>query len=166
MSVREDQYGKIEKMKKLVEAADMCMFATRLDAVPLSARPMSTRKVDDDGSIWFFSRSNSKKNNEIRIDQRVHLFYSNPGSAEFLNVFGNAEIVRNTAKAKELWSAWAKTWFPDGVDDPELTLLKVQPVEVHYWDTQHNKMISLLKIVAGAVMGKEMDDGVEGRIVT
>jgi hypothetical protein len=66
--------------------------------------------------------------------------------------------------AKKLWSAWAKTWFPDGVDDPELTLLRVRPLEVQYWDTRHNKMVSLLKIVAGAITGKEMDDGVEGKI--
>jgi general stress protein 26 len=47
---------------------------------------MSTRKVDEDGTIWFYSRASSNKNKEIALDHRVHLFYSNPGSAEFLNV--------------------------------------------------------------------------------
>ena len=156
----------VEKLKELAESADMCMFATSLSNDPVPARPMSTRKVDDDGAIWFFSRSTSTKNAEIKRDKRVQLFYSNPSSAEFLNVSGTATIIIDPVKAKELWSAWAKTWFPDGVDDPELTLIKVEPVDVQYWDTKHNKMVSLLKIVAGAITGKEMDDGVEGKITT
>ena len=154
----------IEKLKALAESADMCLFATSLSFDPIPARPMSTRQVDDEGNIWFFSRSTSTKNAEIQRDNRVQLFYSNPGSVEFLNVSGKATIIIDRQKANELWSVWAKTWFPDGIDDPELTLIKVEPLDVHYWDTKNNRMISLLKIVAGAIAGKEMDDGVEGKI--
>jgi general stress protein 26 len=154
----------IDKLKELVLSADMCMFATNLKQHPIPARPMSTRDVDDDGSIWFFSRSTSNKNAEIKADNNVQLFYSNPGSSEFLNIYGKASIIKDEAKAKELWSLWAKTWFPDGIDDPELTLIKVEPVHVHYWDTKHNRMVSLIKIVAGALTGKELDDGIEGKI--
>jgi general stress protein 26 len=166
MGSKENLFGDAarEKLKELAESADMCMFATNLTSHPLTARPMSTRKVDEEGNIWFFSRSTSNKNAEIKNDNRVQLFYSNPGSAEFLNVSGKASILIDPVKAKELWSAWAKTWFPDGVNDPELTLIKVDPQEVYYWDTKHNKMVSLLKIAAGALTGKEMDDGVEGKI--
>jgi len=154
----------VEKLKKLVEDADMCLFATSLNQSPIPARPMSTREVDEDGNIWFFSRSTSHKNAEIKKDDRVQLFYSNPGSSEFINISGTASIIRDIYKAKDLWSIWAKTWFPDGVDDPELTLIKVEPSDVHYWDTKSNSMVSLLKIMAGAITGKEMDDGVEGKI--
>jgi len=154
----------IEKLKELVESADFCMFATSLTLNPIPARPMSTREVDEDGSIWFFSRESSNKNAEIKKDNQVQLFYSNPGSAEFVNISGKATIMKDEAKAKELWSAWARTWFPEGTDDPELTLIKVEPQHVHYWDTKHNRMVSLLKIAAGAITGKEMDDGVEGKI--
>ena len=154
----------IEKMKDLIKSADMCMFATNLNETPIPARPMSTREVDEEGNIWFYSRSTSKKNEEIKTDKRVQLFYSNPSSSEFLNISGNAVIIKDAKKAKELWSVWAKTWFPDGVTDPELTLIKVQPTNVNYWDTKHNRMVSLIKIMAGALTGKELDDSVEGKI--
>ncbi|MDQ3051028.1 MAG: pyridoxamine 5'-phosphate oxidase family protein [Bacteroidota bacterium] len=154
----------IEKLKELATAADMCLFATSLTDTPIPARPMSTRHVDDEGCIWFFSRSTSNKNADIKRNNRVQLFYSNQGSAEFLNIAGKATIIKDAVKAKELWSPWARTWFPEGTEDPELTFIKVTPHSVHYWDTKHNKMVSLLKIVAGAITGKEMDDGVEGKI--
>ena len=154
----------IDKLKELVMDAGMCMFASNLTGFPVSARPMSTQEIDDEGVIWFFSQASSEKNAEIDIDSRVQLFYGNTGSSEYLSVAGNATIIKDEAKAKELWTRWAKTWFTKGTDDPELTIIKVVPSDVHYWDTKHNKMVSLIKIMAGAVIGKTMDDGVEGKI--
>ena len=153
-----------EKIKSLAEKADFCLFTTNLTKLPLTTRPMSTRAVDESGCIWFFSRNDSNKNREIAEDARVQLFYSNPSSAEFLSIFGKATILKDAQKAKELWSAFAKTWFNDGYDDPELTLIKIEPEEGYYWDTKDGKVISLIKIVTGAVTGREMNLGVEGTI--
>lgn len=153
-----------EKIKELAKKADVCMFTTSLTKLPLITRPMSTREVDDDGSIWFFSREGSDKNLEIIADNRVQLFYSNSSSSEYMSIYGKATILKDAAKAKELWSAIAKTWFNEGYDDPELTLVKVEPEDGYYWDTKNGKVISLMKMVAGAITGKELDLGVEGKI--
>ena len=98
----------IDKLKELVKDAGMCMFASNLTSFPVSARPMSTQEIDDEGVIWFFSQAGSKKNAEIDTDSRVQLFYGNTGSSEYLSVAGNATIIKNEAKAKELWTRWAK----------------------------------------------------------
>lgn len=153
-----------KKIRELAEKADSCLFTTNLSALPLTTRPMSTREVDDSGCIWFFSREGSHKNKEIEKDNRVQLFYANTGSYEFMSIYGRATILKDEAKAKELWSSIAKTWFNEGYDDPELTLIKVEPEHGHYWDTKDGKMISLLKMIAGAVTGKEIETGVEGEI--
>ena len=153
-----------KKIKELAEKADVCLFTTALSELPLTTRPMSTRAVDEEGNIWFFSREGSHKNNEIEKDNRVQLFYSHLSGSEFLTIFGKAVISKDPAKAKELWSAIAKTWFDEGYDDPELTLIKVVPSDGHYWDTRDGKIISLFKMVAGAIVGKELAEGVEGDI--
>ena len=153
-----------EKIKSLAEKADFCLFTTDLTSLPLTTRPMSTRAVDEAGCIWFFSRTNSNKNREIAKDSRVQLFYANHSNSEFLSIYGNATIIKDENRAKELWSPFAKTWFNKGYDDPELTLLKIEPEEGYYWDTKDGKVVSLIKIVAGAVTGNEMNLGVEGTI--
>ena len=153
-----------DKFKELVESAGMCMFASNLDSYPISARPMSTLEVDDEGNLWFFSEASSEKNYEIRADSRVQLFYNNTKSSEYLSVAGTASIIKDEEKAKDLWTAWAKTWFNAGVDDPELSIIKVVPEDIYYWDTKVNKLVSLLKIAVGALTGKEMDGGVQGKI--
>ena len=151
-----------KKIRELAEKADTCLFTTNLVQLPLSSRPMSTRAVDEDGNIWFFSRKGSTKNNHIAADNRVQLFYANTSAYEFLSIYGKAMIIKDDEKAKELWSAIAKTWFDGGYDDPELTLLKIVPEEGHYWDSKDGKVVSLFKMIAGAITGKEFDTGIEG----
>src|SRR5436189_4010416 len=86
-----------EKIKELAKKADVCMFTTNLTRLPLTTRPMSTREVDDDGCIWFFSREGSNKNNEIVADNRVQLFYSNFSSSEYMSLYGKVTIIKDEA---------------------------------------------------------------------
>ena len=91
------------KIKELAGKADTCLFITMLTKLPLTTRPMSTRDVDDDGCLWFFSRKDSNKNREIAIDNRVRLFYSNFPSSEYMCLYGKASVIADSKKAKEPW---------------------------------------------------------------
>jgi general stress protein 26 len=159
-----EQQEAVEKMKELVGHNAICLFTTNLSESPLRTRPMSTQQVDDQGNFWFFSGEESDKNFEIKDDDRVQLFFSNPGRSEFMTVHGYASIVRDRNKMEEIWTPIVKAWFKEGKDDPELTLIKVCPEEAYYRDTKSNKMVSLIKILASMMSGKTMDDGVEGKI--
>lgn len=154
----------IDKIKELAKGTDVCLFTTALTKLPLMTRPMSVSDVDDEGNLWFMSRKDSDKNRDIAADERVQIFFANKNDYEFLSIYGKAVIIQDKEKAKELWTPIAKTWFNEGVDDPELTLIRVHPEEAYYWDTKHNKIVTLLSYLAGAVIGKEMNNGVEGKI--
>ena len=154
----------MQKIQELADAADICLFTTNLTELPLSARPMSRQRVDDDGTLWFFSDKSSHKNLHIQQDNRVQLFFSNRNSSEYLSIYGTAEVLVDAAKAKELWSPIAKTWFNDGPEDASLTIIKVTPLDGYYWDTKDGKLVSLLKIATGAITGKEFDGSIEGKI--
>lgn len=154
----------IGKIKDIGKGADICLFTTNLTQLPLSTRPMAASQIDDEGNIWFFSGKDSNKNDEINQDKRVQLFFANKSASEYLSVYGEAEEITDKEKAKELWTPIAKTWFTEGVDDPNLSLIKVQPQDAYYWDTKNNKAVQLIKIAVGAITGKTMDDGVEGKL--
>ena len=154
----------IEKINGLVKANDICLFTTDLTNLPLATCPMSTQQVDEEGNLWFFSGADSEHNGNLASDDRVQLFYSNKSNYEFLSIYGEAVVIKDKKKAKELWNPMVKTWFHEGVDDPNLTLIKVTPSDAYYWDTKSNKLVSVLKIVTGALIGKTMDNGVEGSI--
>jgi len=153
----------VDKIKELIEKETICLFTTKLSSVPLSSRPMSTLKVDENGIVWFFSKVDSDKNTHIKQDDRVQLFYTHSASSEYLTLYGRAEIVTDQRIIDELWSPLAKVWF-DGKNDPTITVLKVTPEDGHYWDTKSNKMVQMLKLAIGAIIGKSLDDGLEGKI--
>ena len=155
----------VEKIREIAKDANICMFVTDLSNIPLSGRPMATQEVDDEGNIWFMSDKNSDKNQDIEKDEQVQLFYSHTSNYEYLSVFGRAEIVYDRKKIEELWTQMAKTWFKEGKDDPNISLIKVIPEDAYYWDTKNNKMISLVKFAMGAVGLTPRDDGgIEGRL--
>lgn len=154
----------VEKIRALAEAARVCLFGTVLMRPPITVRPMSVQSVDAAGNLWFLSARSSATNREIAESADVQLFFANPGSAEFMTLEGVATISDDPALRREHWTPIAKTWFNQGVDDPEVTVIKVEPSNGYYWDTKHGKTVAFLKIAAGAVTGQTFDDGVEGKI--
>ncbi|MBO9657909.1 MAG: pyridoxamine 5'-phosphate oxidase family protein [Chitinophagaceae bacterium] len=140
-----EQRPALHKLRELAEDAKLCMFMTRLCGAPFNTRPMATQAIDDDGTMWFFSAADSTKNLDIARDNRVQLIYSDHSASEFLSVYGTAEIIIDKVKAKKLWNVFLTTWFPDGPEDENLTLLKVSPLDGYYWDTNHNRMIQCEK---------------------
>jgi general stress protein 26 len=156
----------IEKFQELVKHQSTCLFTTRLTSLPLTTRPMAIQEVSDDGNFWFLSANDSDKNREITADPRVQLFISNPASYEFLSVYGYATASRDKQKIDELWNDIAKAWFPEGKDDPRVSVIKFEPDEGFYWDTKSGKFVSLIKIAASALTGRTFQEGVEGKIST
>lgn len=154
----------ISKLKELIKKESICFFCTNLTLQPITTRPMSTQKVDDEGNIWFMSSLKSDKNAEIAQSNSVQLFYSNPSNYEFLSVFGKASILTDREKIYEMWTPFAKAWFDDGKEDVDISLIKVIPDSAYYWDTKNNKMISMLQILAATVTGSSPDDGIEGTL--
>jgi general stress protein 26 len=154
----------IEKLREIAKDANICHFVTNLSQQPLAARPMATQKVDDEGDIWFFSDKKSDKNEDILRDNKVQLFYSASSKYEYLSIYGTAEIIFDKEKTHELWTNFAKAWFPEGEDDPSLSLIKVSPSDGYYWDTKNNKFVSLLKIAKSILTGNVDDGGIEGKL--
>ena len=154
----------IEKLQELIKHESICLFCTELTKEPINTRPMGTRKVDKEGNIWFLSSLKSEKNSEILHNSNVQLFYANPGSSEYLSVFGYAILLKDKQKIEELWTPFANAWFEHGKDDVDVTAIKVVPKEAYYWDTKNNKIISMLKMLVAKVTGSTPNDGVEGTL--
>jgi general stress protein 26 len=152
----------IEKIKDIADDKT-CMFCTYANDQIVS-RPMSTQRIDEDGSILFLSRKDSNKNLEIKDNHKIYLMYLDAGKQHYLSLSGTAQILYDRKLIHDLWTPIAKAWFTEGKDDPEITVIKVTPDEGHYWDTRNGKLVSMIKIAAAAIMGNEMDGGVDGDI--
>lgn len=148
----------IEKIRALTNGIDFCMLTT-IDAGQLRSRPMSTQQFDFDGDLWFFTSDRTHKIDEIQKDNRVNVTYAQPDENAYLSISGRAEVVKDRKKIEELWNPVLKAWFPDGLEDPSLCLLKIPAEQAEYWDAPSNKIVQLFTMVKAVATGQEADYG-------
>jgi general stress protein 26 len=153
-----------QKIREIAKAARICLFGTSPGNHPLDVVPMAVQDVDDAGNLYFLSGRSSEKNRHIAEDARVQLLFANVGDSDYLSLHGLATITDSRAEREKYWTPIAKTWFHGGVDDPEVTVIKVEPAQGYYWDTAHGKAVAMVKTAFGALSGKTTDDSVEGKL--
>lgn len=150
-----DLYGEkaIEKLKKIVKSVNVAMMCTTRPDGSIHSRPMGTAAIDGEGAIWFFSNDTSEKIQEIAGDKGLCLCYSKPTDNTYATVMGKAEVVDDKAIEKKLWNPLLKAWFPKGIEDPAMTLIKVKPYHAEYWDANDSRMVVFFKMAKAAMTG-------------
>ena len=134
----------ISKIADMMADIDFCMFTTQMVEGGLRARPMSNNgDVEFDGDVWFFSGADTRKIEEIEADSNVQLSYADTENFVFISMAGQAEIVTDIRKKKELWMDDLSRWFEDGPESEDVVLIKVTPTVVEYWNGDDDGEISL-----------------------
>ena len=154
----------IKKIQELTEGIDFCMLTT-MDGGVLRSRPMSTQDADFTGDLWFFTSEDTHKIDEIEKDNRVAVAYSKPGDSTYLSVSGKGSISKDRARMEELWSPVLKAWFPDGLNDPKLCLLKVEVEQAEYWEGSSSTLVQLFGMVKAIATGQEADYGENRKMI-
>ena len=144
----------VQKLAKLIKDVRVAMLTTIEADGSLRSRPMETQQTEFDGTLWFFTWIDTAKVHEIEHDHHVNLSYAHPSDQVYVSVSGTARVVRDQAKAKELWNPLHKAWFPKGVDDPNLGLLRVDVEKAEYWDSPSSAVVQLIGFAKAIATGK------------
>ena len=159
MASTNDRDEVIQKLGSLIRDIRVAMLTTVDEAGHLHSRPMATQATDFDGTLWFFTRSDSPKVGEIDREHRVNVSYADAHKQHYVSVSGAARLVRDPARNKALWNPLLKAWFPDGLDDPALALLRVDVERAEYWDAPSSTVVHLVGFVKALVTGKTYEPG-------
>lgn len=154
----------IKKITDLINDVHVCMFTTIDEHGHVISRPMATIEVDKEGNAWFFTNEYSGKVTQISENNELNLVYAHPGKGIYLNIFGIGSLVIDKEKMKQLWSPAVKAWFPEGLDDPRLCLLKVDTKQAWYWDNSSSKMVIFFNMLTSIIRGKQYDEGESGSL--
>ncbi len=154
----------IRKLGEMIKDIDFAMLTTVEADGTLRSRPMSTQRIEFDGNLWFFTRASAPKVDEVRRDERVNVSYAKPDEQRYVSVSGTAEIVRDREKIEELWSPALKAWFPKGLEDPDIALLKVSAEQAEYWDSSSSAMAHLFGFVKALATGQSYQPGENEKI--
>ena len=137
------------KVWNMIDDIRVAMLTTET-ANGLESRPMSAYVDQAAHAIWFITKIDSDKTNEIKDDAHVNLAFADSKGNKYVSVTGTARVLRDPAKQKELWSPFAEAWLPEGPDAPTTGLIHVTPEHATLWDSP-GKLAMLVKVAKANV---------------
>lgn len=153
----------LEKVRELLKSFQIAMMLT-VSGDAVSARPLGVVGGGDDftGTLWFITDKRSGKVGAIESGAQTSLIFQNEKDGAFLHLTGRASLVNDGARLAELYTPVQRTWFPDGLDDPNMTLVRFDADKGNYWD-KHDSMLRLLgAFTKAAVTGSPGKSGNAG----
>lgn len=118
----------------------------------LSGRPMTLQQIDD-RTLWFFTSRSTELAESIQRDPRVNVCSMDVKDSFYLSISGVAQLVEDRTKVRDLWSVMVKAWFPGGVDDPDLALVRVDITHAEVWNSERSQMQQFLSMAKAALTG-------------
>ena len=144
----------LQKLLDKIKDINIAMLTTTAEEdQSLRSRPMATQKPEADGSLLFLTDKESAKVYEVKKDSHVNLAYSAPSDDTYVSVSGRANAYRDQNKINELWSEDMKAWFPNGKEDPNIMILKVDIEKGEYWDSPSGLLTRAYAYVRAVVTG-------------
>jgi general stress protein 26 len=144
------------QLGQLIEGIPTAMLTTFDDAGLLASKPMAPLEMDSDGSVWFFTERVTAKTAHLST---ANLVFADTSKGTYVSLSGRGEIHKNRDDIHRLWTVFAKPWFPDGPESPNLVLLKFIPAIAEYWDAPHSKTVRLFSLAASIITGKPVNTG-------
>ncbi len=143
----------LEKLSGMIKHIQTAMLTTE-DGPHLRARPMVAVQKAFAGELFFYTHASTHKVAEVGAHERVGVSYADSHEQNYISLSGTAEIVRDKALIQEHWGEAMRTWFPKGVEDPDIAILKVNVDQAEYWDAPNSTMVHLYGYVKATLTGK------------
>lgn len=144
----------LEKLRSLLKDIRIGMLTTLEPGGRLHSRPMATIEIEFNGELWFFTQAHAPKVDEVEREQHVNISYASEKDNRYASISGRAELVRDKARCAQLWNPLYKAWFPKGLDDPELALLKVTADRAEYWDAPSGAVVRVVGFAKALLTGQ------------
>ena len=149
-----NQHGDPKKLVELMQDMPIAMMTTFGLGGPRSV-PMARQEVEPGAELWFITARDTAHVRALDQEPRVSVTFSSRDA--WVGITGKAAVVDDADKLKELWNTFAEAWLPEGPDDPNATLIKVDVEHGEYWDTPGGKVASLISFAKAKLTGDTYD---------
>ena len=154
----------LERVWDIVEKVSVCMLTTQFGG-GLRARPVEARPDRNAGLIFFVTDLHSAKEDEIEATPDVGLVFIDSSEKAYLSITGRAYLVSDSEKTKAVWQKTDEVWWPGGPNDPNVCLLRIEPLIAELWDGPASAAITAFEFAKARLTGAEPNLG-ENRKVT
>lgn len=142
-----------EILGTLIKDIRFAMLTTRGADGSLHSRPMATLEEEIHDKLWFFTGRSTRISADVAAIPQVNVSYTDSASQRYISLCGLAEVVENHERIRELWRPAYAAWFPLGIDDPDLVLLRINIESVDYWPSPTTWISRTLAFAKALVRG-------------
>lgn len=143
------QHKTIAEVAERMRGIDIAILSTHTENGEIANRPMSNNgEVDYNGTSYYFTYEQARCVSDIGSNPKVALGFSAKaglfsGSGFYVAVEGAAELIRDKAAFRTHWTSDLDKWFEQGIDTPNIVLIKVAARRLTYWDGNEEGEVSL-----------------------
>ena len=130
-----------------------------LDQPGYHAQPMTAFREEETGMIWFFTRDETDLARDAAMPggQSAMFHYMSKDQKVWACIHGQLTQVHDRERIDRYWNPVVAAWYPDGKDDPRLTLLRLDCEEAGVWVSEGGPVKYAIE-VAKANMSKTTPD--------
>jgi len=145
------------KVAELIKGERFAFLTTITRDGTLTSRPMTLQEVEFDGDLWFFAERDSNPVQHIAASPQVNVGVGSGGT--WVSLTGDAVVVDDVARKRELWNSAVEAWFPQGPDDESVVLIKVEGNSAEYWNSPGGRLATVFSFAKAKVTGERIDAG-------
>ncbi len=108
---------------QLVERSKICMLGTNGEGGFPNIKAMLNLKHDGLKKVWFSTNTSSKRVQQLMKNSRACVYYVDEVNFKGLMLVGTIEIRQDLESRKMLWTDGAEVYYPQGVEDPDYSVL-------------------------------------------
>ena len=124
-----------ETAKKVIDNSLSCTLITVDEDGAPRARAMDGFPVEDDFTIWFGTKSNTRKVDQIKNDPRVTLYYLSQDNSGYVVISGKAELVDDPEMKEKYWKKEWEQFYSE--KEKDYLLIKVTPIWLEVLSPPH-----------------------------
>lgn len=148
----------IKRLGEIIKDIKYCMVTTENSQGSLQSCPLTTQDTEFDGDLWFIVGRSSELVKNIQNKSEVNVSFAS-ARGNYVSISGRASVVEDKTKLVELWSDAYKAWFPEGLQDPNIALLKIDVTDAEYWESPSSTVVKLAAFAKAYIKGDRRAGG-------
>ena len=154
MANTDNRADDLDRVWELLEKHSIGMLTTQF-AGGLRSRPVDARPDRAAGKIFFLTDINGHKDDEIAARPDVCFVVTVPGDHVYLSITARAAVSRDPAKAAQIWKKADEVWWKGGASDPDLRVMRLDPVMAELWDGPSNTLVAAYEFAKARLTGEK-----------
>lgn len=122
-----------ERLYKEVDDARYGMLGVIGAPVQHHFNPMACYPDKATGDIWFFTKKGTDLVKDAGLGEHAMFIVTSKDQEFQACIGGELREQYDRAKLEQFWNPHIAAWYPDGKDDPELTMLRFDPHDADVW---------------------------------